>query len=80
MGLRRREPRANALGWYEAGPWPEGKSVCSQARIGERGGPYMRMYILAICKRRANAPLSYLFENPGGRPKPPAGMIFLSQS
>jgi hypothetical protein len=36
MGARRREPRANALGWYETGPWPESEGAISYAQIVNR--------------------------------------------
>ena len=33
------EPRANALGCYEAGRWPESNCVSPQTRIGQQGWP-----------------------------------------
>ena len=41
------KPRANALGWYETGPWPESEGAFSYAQIGKRGGRYMRTYPMA---------------------------------
>ena len=62
------ELRANALGWYETGRWPERNGVSPQARIGQQGRGYMKMYIFPIYKRRPNPALSRLLKKSVLRP------------
>ena len=66
--IRGDEPRAIALGWYETGRWPESNRAWHQARIGQQGRGYMKMYIFPIYKRRPNPALSRLLKKSVLRP------------
>jgi hypothetical protein len=63
MGPRGSKPRANALGWYETGPWPESEGAFSYPQIGERGGRYIRIKIVPIYLSGFDALLSRLLKN-----------------
>ena len=65
---RGHEPRAIALGWYETGRWPESNGIYAQARIGQQGKGYMKMYIFPIYKRRPNPALSRRLKKSALRP------------